>query len=324
MPESVALPQVQLERAACPLGCAGDGIPVLTGHDRLHGGPGRFQVVRCRSCGLMRTDPRPTPAAMAAYYPDSYAPYRTSRVEGTTGPAAAVRRLSRRLLETNGTRIPGLPPGRMLEIGCAAGSNLARMAASGWQVQGIETGAGAAAAARAAGLPVHEGDIASAPEPSAPYDLVVGWMVLEHLHDPVGDLRRLAGWVRPGGWLALSVPNAGSWEMRHFGDAWYALQLPTHLHHFTPDTLRAVLDQGGWRTERIWQQRNLRNITSSLAYRARDRGHERLAGFLKRMPLSGGALRAAMHPLAWLVAAAGQSGRMTVWARPAGEEDVAP
>ena len=51
----------RIENVSCPLGCIkGDEI-VLTGRDRLHDLPGEFTVVKCRSCGLMRTNPRPKP-----------------------------------------------------------------------------------------------------------------------------------------------------------------------------------------------------------------------------------------------------------------------
>jgi hypothetical protein len=141
-------------------------------------------------------------------------------------------------------------------------------------------------------------------------------MVLEHLHDPLGDLRRLRRWLRPGGRLVLSVPNAASWELGMFRGAWYALQLPHHLWHFSPTTVRAVLAGAGWQVDRIMQQRNVANLSASLAYRAADAGHRRLAALLAGLPVNRGPVRLAFFPLAWVLAAAGQSGRMTIWACP--------
>ena len=79
---------VALERVGCPLGCPSDDELVITGRDRLHELPGEFRVVRCRGCGLMRTDPRPTLDGIDFYYPADYRPYLTTRV-GTT-PTAKV------------------------------------------------------------------------------------------------------------------------------------------------------------------------------------------------------------------------------------------
>ena len=86
----------------------------------------------------------------------------------------------------------------------------------------------------------------------------VGWMVLEHLHDPVNALRRIRSWARPEAWLCLSVPDANAIEFSLFGRYWYALQVPAHLTHVTPRTLRAVLDSAGWRVEKVLHHRTLR------------------------------------------------------------------
>src|SRR3546814_3023143 len=89
-----------------------------------------------------------------------------------------------------------------------------------------------------AGYKVRNVSLEAAGDPQLPFDLIVGWMVLEHLHQPLDVLQKLRSWVRPDGWLVLSVPDAGGLEFRLFGDRWYALQLPTHLHHFSPETDR--------------------------------------------------------------------------------------
>ena len=305
----------EMESTPCPQGCAGADESVLSGGDRLHGLPGQFNVVRCRTCGLMRTDPRPTASAMATYYPDSYEPYQSSQV-GAGRRKGMLGRLAHAALETNATRLPDLRPGRMLEVGCASGSFLAGMRDRGWLVQGIEPGESPAASAMSAGLDVHVGTVQSAPAPSEPLDLIVGWMVLEHLHQPVADLQRLATWIRSDGWLVLSVPNAASWEFRRFRDSWYALQLPTHLSHFTPTTVTALLARGGWEVARIWHQRNIKNITASCGYWAADRGHSKLAAALHSLPVNAGPLRVVCYPLALALAGLRQSGRLTIWARP--------
>jgi hypothetical protein len=116
------------------------------------------------------------------------------------------------------------------------------------------------------------------------------------------------------GWLVLSVPNAGSLGFRIFGDAWYALQLPTHLYHFTPKTSRLLLEKSGWRTVRVFQQRVVSNLLASVGYVLEDRGLlPRVAGALMRYPTAGGRWPYRLFPLAYLLAALGQTGRMTIW-----------
>jgi 2-polyprenyl-3-methyl-5-hydroxy-6-metoxy-1,4-benzoquinol methylase len=307
--------QIELESAPCPLGCPNGDRPLFRGFDRLHGLPGQFQVVACRGCGLMRTDPRPSRGSIGFYYPDDYSPHRAVACGSATRPGW--RSVLARGIDFRTAAIPPLPQGRLLEIGCGSGAFLRAMAQAGWTVNGIEPGAAAAATARSGGYEVLTGGIEDAPEPPAPYDLVVGWMVLEHLHDPVSVLRRIREWVSPDGYLVLSVPNAGALEFRLFKDAWYALQLPTHLFHFTPRSLKRVLHAGGWEIERVIHQRLLSNFAASLGYWLGDRGLlPSVARKLIEFPDSPGRQHQWFYPLAFALAVLGQTGRMTVWARP--------
>ncbi len=219
-------------------------------------------------------------------------------------------------LQFNTDRLPPLRPGRMLEVGCASGSYLHRMASRGWDVAGIELSPGPAAAARGFGYPVHAGPLETSPDPEQPYDLIVAWMAIEHLHEPLLGLRKLRRWTKPGAWLVLSVPNAGAAEFRLFREAWLALHLPNHLFHFTPRTLSLVLSRGGWRTERVFHHRMLSNLVASLGYRMQD--HElfpRVSAALVDFPVTGGWPHTLLYPLAFALSLVGQTGRMTVWAR---------
>src|SRR3546814_547763 len=107
-------------------------------------------------------------------------------------------------------------------------------------------------------------------DPETPFDVVVGWMVLEHLHEPLAALKKLRRWVRQDGWLVLSVPDAGGLEFKLFRDRWYALHLPAHLHHFSRDTLTNMLAKGGWTVDHVMWHRSARNTLMSLSYLASD------------------------------------------------------
>jgi len=310
---------IQLESVPCPLGCPEEDISVLEGHDRLHHLPGVFHVVRCKGCGLMRTHPRPTPESMRFYYPDHYGPYQGTKVAPVQingGRAALMRRWGKGLFEFNTTRLPDLQPSRVLEIGCASGAFLDKLSRSGWIAEGVEFSETAAQSSRSLGFSVYTGPVESAPDPGHLFRLVVGWMVLEHLHDPVKALRKLHRWVEPQGWLVLSVPNAGALEFAIFKDRWYALHLPNHLYHFTPKSLSRILEAGGWRVVRVFHQRTLMNLMGSLGFWLNDRGlFPRFSNVLASLPEGRGHANYFLYPLACLLAFLGQTGRMTVWAR---------
>jgi 2-polyprenyl-3-methyl-5-hydroxy-6-metoxy-1,4-benzoquinol methylase len=309
---------VKLEDKPCPLGCPPDDEKILVGSDLVYKLPGEFTVVKCRTCGLMRTNPRPTLETIGHYYPSDYHPYVQTRVSPVDPPEPGWKNLVKRVVRTqlNAYAIPPIAPGRMLEIGCASGAYLNKMAQSGWEVAGIEPDQDSAARAAAMGYEVHVGNLETAPDPANHCDLIVGWMVLEHLSEPLVALRRMAGWLKPGGWLVVSVPNAASLEFRIFKKHWYALYLPIHLYHFTPRTLAKLLDAGGWKMEKVYHQRTISNLVASIGYVMHDyRVGGRVAQTLIEFPRAAWRWHRMVYPLSLVLSWFGQTGRMTVWAR---------
>jgi len=187
------------------------------------------------------------------------------------------------------------------------------MASRGWHVEGLETSRKAAEAARALGYSIRIGTLEGTPDPMEPFDLVVGWHVLEHLHDPVFALHKFYRWTKPGSWLALSMPDAGAREFRIFKERWYGLDLPRHLFHFTPKTLRNVLAKAGWKMERLIWHDNPNNLLQSLRYSCADRGWDRAQAYLLDV-VQGRRQRYLRLFLAKLLGTLRASGRMTAWA----------
>jgi SAM-dependent methyltransferase len=313
------LPKIKREQTVCPNGCQKNDEPVLIGHDLIYNFPGEYTVVKCLKCGLMRTDPRPDMYSMRFFYPDNYGPYVGTKISQDKKPISQMKKKFHNLLNQifnfNTGTLPEITPGRMLEIGCASGAFLHHMSNQGWQVQGIELSEKAAQAAMKAGHSVYPGPLETAPEPKNPFDLIVGWMVLEHLHDPVGGLKKLHKWASSDAWLVLSVPNAASLEFRLFKDNWYALHLPCHLYHFTPATIEMILSKSGWRLVKIHHQRVLSNLIASTGCFVHSKGYDKLGEMLFRFPEQAGKWHYLLYPMAWLLSFLGQTGRMTVWAK---------
>lgn len=312
---------ISIEDVPCPNGCPPKDEELFVASDRLHNLPGKFSVVRCLTCGLIRTNPRPAPESIGFYYPDNYGPYIGTRIYSNNKTSLLKklgRPISRRIFQYNTNIIPDLIPGHMLEIGCASGAFLAKMAGQGWQVEGIEFSESSASHARSAGYNVYAGTLENSPEPEDLYDLIVGWMVIEHLHDPLEALTKLARWVKPGGWLVISLPNAASAEFMLFKGNSYALQVPTHLYHYTPETLTVLLSKTGWMVKGVFHQRILSNLFASIGLILESKGAPTwLIRPFTKYPTKAGYLNLLFYPLALLLAAFGQTGRMTVWAQKA-------
>lgn len=312
-----------LEDVSCPMGCARDDEALFVGRDRFYGRPGKFPVVRCRTCQLIRSNPRPTLDAIGSYYPDLYGPYH--RAENRPTPAAAGRaavlaRWARRV-RLDGTREllpPHLEPGRALEVGCASGGFLLKLLRRGWQVEGIEPSATAAERATAQGLAVHVGPIETAPDRERKLDLIVASHSLEHLHQPLQSLRRLRLWARPGALLSCAIPDAGGFLFHRFRSAWYDADLPRHLFHYTPRTFTNLLAAAGWKVERVRGQRTLNGLMGSIGNALRDRNGglaHRLGDAFLGFPDSRAPWKPLLLPLTLVLATLGQTGRMKVLAR---------
>jgi methionine biosynthesis protein MetW len=148
------------------------------------------------------------------------------------------------------------PRGRVLDVGCATGYLAAELAARGCAVTGVDADPGAAAAARARGLRVVEGDAeesATLARAAAhgPFDAIVCGDVLEHLRDPERVLTALADLLAPGGRIVASLPNIAHWTARReilrgrFPRAGHGLFDRTHLRFFTRATARELAAAAG-------------------------------------------------------------------------------
>jgi SAM-dependent methyltransferase len=196
-----------------------------------------FLVVQCRRCGFATTDG--APASLDRYYPPRYRRFNALA-------AFALRRLYLRRVDGWRRRLPSA--GLALEIGSGTGWMLAALRARGWRAAGSERSAHAARAAHAVGgVPMFVGGL-DAVRPEPVLDLVIMFHVLEHLADPLAELRAAAARLRPGGALVLGLPNIASWQARYAGRHWMHLDVPRHLCHFTPDAIERALVASGFRT----------------------------------------------------------------------------
>jgi SAM-dependent methyltransferase len=241
-------PVVEWEEVDCLL-CGGQRWSILIeAPDPTPDGAGLwFAVVQCKDCGLCFTNPRPTLASMAQFYPAGYSPHRKSfRTDHHPREVPWHRpRKERDLLPWHGR-------GRLLDFGCGGGRYLLQMQRRGWRVTGIDVSAEAVQHARTQfGLHVLHGTLPHpALEPDS-FDVITMWHALEHVHTPLPVLREAHRLLAPGGKLVAAVPNIDGLPFRWFGPAWYGLDLPRHLTHFAPQTLQRMAETAGFQMESV-------------------------------------------------------------------------
>lgn len=243
------LAKLATEEVPCPL-CGAEGGRLLS--TQL----GRFGVVRCGRCGLVRLSPRLTADAARRLYDATY--YDVGGYDDYLRTFERFRdtyeKLFAKRLALLSHHVPG--PGRILEAGCAHGFQLEWLRRQGWDVVGNDVSAEAAAYARQHfGLEIIEGPLEEAALEPASFDAVYLVDILEHLYDPAAALAHVRAALKPGGAILVQVP----YELYHWEKLGQALwegkkagavapdAVPYHVTFFTPRTLKSTLRKCGFR-----------------------------------------------------------------------------
>ena len=301
----------------CDLCGRSDARTLLTGWDRRHGLPGRFEVRACAGCGLARTEPRPEDPA--AWYPADYRQHTAGggaleRASAAALRAAATRDSTRagvlaRLVPSTELGGPLRPGARVLDVGAGNGAAVAALRAADLDAWGIEPSQAGVAAARARGLDtIVGGTLETSPLKDERWDLVRFAHSLEHVPSPLGTLRLARAALQPGGRVVVHAPNFASAGRRWLGADWDGLELPRHLHHLTPETLRLLLWAADLEPLLVRTEPLFGVLSASLDARRAHGGPQR--GWGRRLPA-----RLATYPAEVALALAGTGSGLTTVAR---------
>lgn len=235
------------ELSACPI-CASENIThYLDCRDRHYGIQGVFATAICKSCGLVFLNPMLTPSQLSGLYPDGYYSYQPPKLE------ANVRSVAKRILRLKrDTLLPNFArPGTLLDVGCGAGQYLLDMKSRGWRVYGSELSKAGTAAGRSEALDIREGELMNAGFPDNMFDFVRSNHSLEHMPDPRTVLLEMRRLLKNDGVLVIGVPNIDGLIARWFNQYWWNFGVPVHTYNFNAKNLGMLLEQCGFRVEKI-------------------------------------------------------------------------
>ena len=208
-----------------------------------------YSLVRCGNCGVVRLDPIPSDDELATQYHGDY--YRVprdrlSRLLDSLIGGFYTRRQARKLEAFE-------EKGRLLDLGCGDGRFLAAMEGRGWSASGLDPSEKACEIAqeRLKKGTVLNKTLEEAHFPDASFAAVTLWQVLEHIRNPREVLLEVRRVLKPGGICLLSVPNIASFDFALFRGDWFHLDLPRHLYHYTPETLRRTVESMGFEVLRV-------------------------------------------------------------------------
>lgn len=194
-------------------------------------------IVRCRRCGHMQLSRMPSEAELGEAYGEAESMDYVEEEEGQRATARAVLDV----IEAHAG------PGRILDLGCWVGFFLDEARKRGWEAVGVEPSEFASAYAREKlGLDVRTANLLEAELPTGSFDAVFMGDVIEHLPEADLAIARSAELLSPGGILAMALPDAGSRLARLMGRRWWSV-IPTHVHYFTRQSMRTMLERRGYR-----------------------------------------------------------------------------
>jgi len=241
------LPEDMLEYVNCDICNEKENNAYSRMEDRLYGVPGTFSIVRCTSCGLLFTNPRPKTILIPDLYNEYYGGLDSDAVVGarTIRPILKqnfrLRKLYHWVCGQYLSEVLLKARGRVLDIGCGSGSFLEELVRLGCTVYGIEPNPSAARACVERGLNVTCGVLDNLNYPDNFFDTVIMWHVVEHLPSPKSTLKEIYRILKPGGHVFIYCPNADSYMAAVFHEFWCGWHLPFHFYHFTPETMSRLI-----------------------------------------------------------------------------------
>lgn len=220
--------------------------------------PPPFRLVRCTECGLLYRNPVERAHELTEMYARNTAEPDVLRALHDT-QLPALRAQARELHRVLGRGGSGL------EVGSYVGAFLAAAREEELQVEGLDINADVNAFTRSLGFTVHDGDLTTF-APDRTFDAVAIWNTFDQLADPRGAVHAARALLRPGGVLAVRVPNGAFYTALRpalaDGDgvrraAAVALLAQNNLltfpyrWGFSPNALTKLLEQSGLSVSRV-------------------------------------------------------------------------
>lgn len=209
----------------CCLICNSDRIHRLNEYFPKH------QLLKCKDCDFVFMEKIPTEVELDEHY----AKYDYSG--NTFLSPLTVKRYDELLKEFEKYR----ETNRILDVGCGRGWFLQVAKQHGWEVYGTEYSDEAIKLNRSKGIQIEQGSLQASSFEGMQFDVVTSFEVIEHINNPIEEIRYIHKLLRKGGLFYCTTPNFNAYLRYYLKEEYNVIGYPEHLSYYTKNTLKKLL-----------------------------------------------------------------------------------
>ena len=232
-----------------------------------------FSYVRCNYCNLVQINPQPHESEIQKRYGEDYLNYELGNEEVFLQlqllalKDAGFYEIEKELLEkepsdnasADNTSVDNASADnasadnrpKVLDIGSALGTLLAKLRDNGWHSTGVEISEAQAEYSRSRfKLDIHTLKLSDNNFPDEQFNVILASHLIEHLNDPSAFLGEAFRILSPGGYIFITTPNISGLQAKLFKNKWRSA-IFDHLYLFSKKNLSSLLVKNGFKVERI-------------------------------------------------------------------------
>ncbi len=195
-----------------------------------------YEVLKCKTCELLTTHPRPNESQLFSIYSNDYA--YSYHISVSKEKRSRARKLLRRIDKV----VDLSKKSTFLELGCANGES-SRILSKQYRLSGIGVDLNVPDQVRNESVNFVRQPICEYLEMSKEFfDIVLLSHTLEHLLDPSFSLKLIRERLNGNGDIVIVVPNTLAGRTK----AWGYWQVPVHISHFNEISLKRLLHNCGF------------------------------------------------------------------------------
>jgi ubiquinone/menaquinone biosynthesis C-methylase UbiE len=210
--------------------------PLLHVEDyRYHLSDEKFSLVQCCGCGWIYLNPMPTEDKIKKLYPKEYWDFRYSKIKQMIADLLFKARIKKIRKYKKG--------GKVLDVGCGTGEFLSSLQKIRYHCYGVDISEEACKKAKKKNSLIFNNNLKECKFPDSFFDIITLNHTLHQVLNPNDELKEIHRVLKGDSILYILVPNADSYQFKIAKEAWFCLDPPRHIYHFTPDTQRMLLEK---------------------------------------------------------------------------------